>query len=329
MSSVPASRYIFGILPWYSFLIVSGVIIAIFLAIREERRIGLKKDTVLDLVLYLLPSGIIGARVYYVLFSWSSFRDNPISALYIWEGGLAIYGAIISGLITILVFCRKRRLSRGTICDLIAPGLALAQAIGRWGNYFNMEAYGAVLTDPGYCFFPFSVYIPADGCWHMATFFYESVWDLLVFIVLLIARRKLLRKKGDVFLLYLLFYAAGRFMIENFRADSLYTTSSVRVSQLLSELICAFILLYLLFFRRDVSSVSSPRGIIGRIFCVLSLCMLLGLILCAFRILPLTSLSLLHQFLILFATALISVIAFFTVYGHSFPEEVLYANHKA
>ena len=245
MSSVPYSRYLVYPVTWYSFLIVAGAGLAIYLACNEERRQGLPKDTIIDLALLILPCGIIGARIYYVVFSWDQFSEDLFSIFRIWEGGLAVYGGIIFGFIALYVFCRKRRLPVLTLCDLIAPGLVLAQGIGRWGNWFNMEAFGPVVTDRELCFFPIAVQIPADGYhWHLATFFYESIWDFSVFLFLVLSRRKLLRKKGDVFLFYLFLYAAGRLVIEELRTDSLYTVSSVRVSQMLSALFCTVFLFY-------------------------------------------------------------------------------------
>ena len=111
MSSVPYSRYLFGIVPWYSFLIVAGAALAVYLASREESRAGLKKDTVVDFALIVLPCGIIGARLYYVAFSWDQFRGDILSVFRIWEGGIAIYGAVLAGLLAALLFCRKRRIS--------------------------------------------------------------------------------------------------------------------------------------------------------------------------------------------------------------------------
>ena len=244
MSSIPYSRYLAGPVPWYSFLIVTGVVLAIVLACREERRAGLPRDTVIDLALWILPFGIIGARIYYVVFSWNSFRNDLLSVFRIWEGGIAIYGGIIAGVIVLLVFCRVRKIRALPVCDVIVPGLALAQCIGRWGNWFNMEAYGFAVTDPGFCFFPLAVQIPEDGyAWHLAAFFYESVWDFLIFLYLVIARRKLFSKSGDAFFSYLFLYGAGRFVIEELRTDSLYAGSSVRVSQVISVILCLFVLL--------------------------------------------------------------------------------------
>ena len=195
----------------------------------------------------------MGARIYYVIFSWNQFSDDLTSVFRIWEGGLAIYGGIIAGFIALIVFSRKRRISMLKLCDVIAPGIVLAQCIGRWGNWFNTEAYGLPVTDPHLCFFPFAVQIPSEGnAWHMATFFYESSWDLAVFLILVFSRRRLLKQEGDVFLAYLFLYASGRFVIEDMRLDSLYAVSSVRISQLLSILLCICIMLfYLIRFKKQ------------------------------------------------------------------------------
>lgn len=245
MLAQPSSRLIFGILPWYSFLIVCGMVIALLLAIREEKRRGLPQDTVLTLVLWMIPAAIIGARLYFVLFSWSDYADDPVSILYIWEGGLAIYGGLITGLITIVIYCRIKKVSVLTVCDLIAPGLALAQGIGRWGNYFNMEAFGLEVTDPSLQFFPFAVLINENGgqVWHMATFFYESLADILIGLFLLAVRHRMMKKNGDTFFWYVLLYGAARLVTENFRMDSLYS-GSFRISQILSVLMCIGVLIY-------------------------------------------------------------------------------------
>lgn len=237
--AMPTSRLLFGVLPWYSVLIVTGICLALFLAMREEKRLRLPKDTVLDLALWVIPFGVIGARLYYVAFAWDTFASDPISILYVWQGGLAIYGGIIGGLLAILLFSRKRHLAFPTLTDIIVPGLALAQAIGRWGNYFNMEAYGALITDPAWQFFPAAVLIPspAGEHWHMATFFYESMWNLGVFAALMLTRKRMTRP-GDATLWYVLLYGAGRLIIEGLRTDSLCAAGGIRISQLLSVMMC-------------------------------------------------------------------------------------------
>lgn len=253
MLATPSSRMFFGLLPWYSVLIVLGICLALFIALRQEKRLGLPKDTVVDLALWVIPLGILGARLYYVAFAWDTFAPDPISILYIWRGGMAIYGGIIGGFIAIVLFAKKRRLPIFTLTDMIAPGLSLAQAIGRWGNYFNMEAYGVEITSAPWQFFPVAVFIPTvtGGTWHMATFFYESVWDLLVFALLMCSRSHM-RRRGDTTLWYFLLYGAGRLVIEGLRTDSLMA-STLRVSQLLSACLClGAALVFILRSRRDL-----------------------------------------------------------------------------
>ena len=324
MGAVPASRYIFGSLPWYSFLIVSGAVIAVILASREERRAGFRKDTVIDLALWILPGGIIGARLYYVAFSWDQFRDDPVSILKVWEGGIAIYGAVIAGFLIILLFSRRRKIPALKLCDIIAPGLILAQAIGRWGNYFNSEAYGLEITNPSLQFFPFGVLIPeAEGtAWHMATFFYESAWNLCVFVFLMIARRRWFRKPGDVFLFYVFLYSCGRLVIEDYRMDSLYATSSVRISQLLSVVFCAVILI--LYMRRRITE---GRG--SRIGCVPAVAALLyTLPVIAFTLnlfIPPAGMTVGARTLFLLGYSLLSIVSLMVLYGRSGKDEVYYA----
>ena len=325
MFSVPYSRYILYPIPWYSFLIVLGIALAVFLACREERRLGLKKDTIIDLALLILPAGILGARIYYVIFSWDQFRSDLLSVFRIWEGGIAIYGAVIAGLIVLFIFARRRKLSPLLLCDLIAPGLVLAQAIGRWGNYFNMEAYGLPLHNPAFCFFPLAVQIPENGVyvWHMATFFYESVWDLSVFCFLMVARRRLFRFRGDVFFFYAFLYAAGRFVIEELRMDSLFLSSSVRVSQLLSALACLGILIRYLLLCRRLGCLNRP----WRLLCLPLAFLASGFQLVfslAGRFLSASPLSL--RILLLSLSSVILIVSLFVLYP-SVPQEVSHADH--
>lgn len=282
MSAQPMSRYVFGSLPWYSFLIVCGIILALFIAFREEKKQNLPKDTMIDLVLWMLPCAIIGARLYYVIFSWHEYASDPIRILYIWEGGLAIYGGILAGLLAVCLFCKKRKLNVLSICDIIVPGLALAQGIGRWGNYFNMEAFGLEITDPSWMFFPAGVLINEGGqqIWHMATFFYESVFDILIGLFLLLGRHRFLnKKKGDVLFAYILLYGSARLMTEHFRTDSLFSISgSFRVSQLLSVFMCLAVVCLILWrtLKPYVVKLSSGK----KIFSVIVLVLITILLLC-------------------------------------------------
>ena len=232
---MPSSRLIFGRIPWYSVLIVTGMLLAILLAERERKRLKLPKDTIVDLALLLIPLGVAGARLYYVVFHWDAYAADPVSALYVWQGGLAIYGGIIGGALAVLIYAWRTGLSARVLADAVIPGVALAQAIGRWGNFFNMEAYGPAVTDAAWQWFPFAVRIPEGGAetWHVATFFLESVWDLLVFGALMLLRKRK-RRDGDLLLAYALLYGTGRFVIEGLRTDSLMAGGGLRISQLLS-----------------------------------------------------------------------------------------------
>lgn len=320
----PSSKYILGTIPWYSFLIVTGVLLAVILASREEKRAGLPKDTVLDLALLLLPMGIIGARIYYVVFAWDSFRNDFWSVFKIWEGGIAIYGALIGGFFSIVLFSRHKKISLLTLCDIVSPGVILAQAIGRWGNYFNMEAYGAAVVNPSLQFFPFAVYIPSEPQpWHMATFFYESLWDFLIFLFLIIARRKYFRKPGDVFCFYGFLYACGRLVIEDFRTDSLYAASSVRISQLLSVVICIALLI------RYFVSLSERRTLSGLYLFVLACIFSIPVMgYCLNLVIHPEIMSILHRFLFLASYAFVNIVALCLLYGPTKTEDIRYAVHE-
>lgn len=245
---------------WYGVLMATGIVIAMLLANLECKRKKLYPDAIVDLCLWIIPCGIIGARLYYVLFSWKNYAANPISALYIWEGGLAFYGCALGGLIGLLIFANRKKLRPLRLLDCIAPGLVLAQAIGRWGNFFNQEAFGLPVTPemltrfPILQYFPMSVFIDGahsfNGVYctnpvHLATFFYESVWCFLVFIILWSVRKKF-KHDGDCFLSYALLYGFERMFIEGLRGDSLYVikpetvgwlSGGMRVSQLLSAIL--------------------------------------------------------------------------------------------
>lgn len=244
-------RLIFGLVPWYSVLILCGMLSALYLAQKEEKRYGLPPDTVIDLCLWMIPIGILGARCYYVVFNWAAFAQAPMQILMIWQGGLAIYGALIAGGVTLLIFARLRRLKVATLLDTVAIGLPLAQTIGRWGNFFNGEAYGLEVLNPSLQFFPFAVRIAqADGLhWQLATFFYESLWNCAIFLVLWRTRRRM-KRPGDVFAWYVLLYASGRAWIEGLRLDSLMTAGhALRISQVLSCVMMLAVLVYFLITR--------------------------------------------------------------------------------
>lgn len=243
----PTGMTLFGLtFHWYGVLMALGMASGIALCCAREKRYNVPRDTTLDLALIVIPAGIVGARLYYVLFSWREYAANPIRALFIWEGGMAVYGSIIGGLVAGFLYARVKKLPFLRLADLFAPSVALGQAIGRWGNFVNQEAYGAVATQAWQQRFPISVFIRADGQWHFATFFYESAWCLAIVAMLLVAERKrLFRRDGGVFRTYVFLYAVERALVEGLRTDSLYL-GPFRVSQLLSlaaVLTCAAIAL--------------------------------------------------------------------------------------
>lgn len=225
---------IFGLdIHWYGVLIVTGIGLAIFLAMRREEKFGLPKDTVLDLALWCIPAAIVGARAYYVIFAWDEFASGPWwQVLNIRGGGMAVYGGVIAGVLTGWIYVRAKKLSFARAVDLAAPCIPLGQAIGRWGNFINQEAHGAPVTNEALQFFPMAVEI--GGQWYYATFFYESVWCFMIVVFLLTAERKgWFRRGGDAFCAYVFLYALERSIVEGMRTDSLYL-GPVRVSQMLS-----------------------------------------------------------------------------------------------
>ena len=220
----PVAFSIFGHeIYWYGILISLSVILAVAMVYLQAKKQGIDTDSMLDYALLTVPFSIICARIYYVAFEWEHYASNPISALYIWEGGIAIYGAVIGGVIATLIFAKWKKFSFWTLADLVAPGLVLGQAIGRWGNFFNQEAYGQLVTDEAMQFFPYAVYIERYGQWHQATFFYESMACLAIFVFLLIYRAKAKKAPtGNLFLWYWFLYGIERFFVEGLRTDSLY-----------------------------------------------------------------------------------------------------------
>ncbi len=216
----------------YGVVIALGFLLAIFYVRRRVKEFGTNFDLVTDAILITVPIAIVCARVYYVIFSWDVYRDNPISALYIWEGGLAIYGGVIGAILGLILFAKFRKQKLTPYLDMMSLGLLIGQSVGRWGNFFNREAYGAEITNS--FFLRMGLIDKTTGLvryWH-PTFLYESVWNLVGLILLHFLSKK--RKyDGQVFLAYLAWYGLGRVWIEGLRTDSLYL-GSFRVSQLLA-----------------------------------------------------------------------------------------------
>ncbi|MGE4283695.1 MAG: prolipoprotein diacylglyceryl transferase [Clostridia bacterium] len=219
---------IFGMpIYWYGIIISTGFLLALLLAIRESKRIGLDPDIIMDVVLFGTPSAIIGARLYYVI-----FYGNISEFFLIRQGGLAIYGAIIGAVISTYIYCRIKKVNVLEVLDVGALGLIIAQAIGRWGNFVNQEAYGGLTSLP-WRMEIYDIQAQARIAVH-PTFLYESVWNVAGFILLLWYRKKK-KNEGEVFLLYALWYGLGRFWIEAMRTDSLYL-GSFRISQIIAAL---------------------------------------------------------------------------------------------
>jgi phosphatidylglycerol---prolipoprotein diacylglyceryl transferase len=224
---------------WYGLLIAAGVMLGTTLAHREALRRGQDPDKLLNLIVVVVLSALAGARLYYVLFNWDYYGVQPLKVFAIWEGGLAIHGGIIVGAIATIAYCRWTSLSALVTADILVPGVAIGQAIGRWGNFFNQEAFG-VPTD-----LPWKLYIDAYHRpphlkafeYFHPTFLYESSWNLLVFCILWFGLRKRLeRKPGALTLCYLGLYSLGRFFVEGLRIDSLMM-GTFRAAQVVSLLL--------------------------------------------------------------------------------------------
>jgi phosphatidylglycerol:prolipoprotein diacylglycerol transferase len=237
---------------WYGLIIGTGVLLALYLAVRESERRGLNKDTFVDLILYAVPIAIICARIYYVLFEWGYYSQNPGEIIKIWHGGIAIHGALIGAVATAVVFARAKNLSFWKLADIAAPSLLLGQAIGRWGNFMNQEAHGGEVSRA----FLENLFLPdfiinqmyINGSYYHPTFLYESVWNIVGVAVLLLLRKANLRR-GELFLGYVIWYSIGRFFIEGLRTDSLMLTEHLRMAQVMSVALIV-IAIGLIIFRR-------------------------------------------------------------------------------
>ncbi len=217
---------IFGFpIRWYGIFISCAVIIGAYLALKEGKRAGVDEDTLIDLFIFAVPISAIGARIYYVIFSWYYYKDHLREIFNFRGGGLAIHGTIIAAVLVAIIFCRKRKLNFWKITDICAPSIILGQSIGRWGNFTNQEAHGGPTN------LPWGIII--NGQKVHPTFLYESIWDLAVFFFLLWYRRNKEETVGETFLLYLALYSVGRFWIEGLRTDSLML-GNIRVAQLVS-----------------------------------------------------------------------------------------------
>ena len=219
---------------FYGLIIAVGMLLAVLYASKRSKEFGLKEDDLIDGVLWVAPFAIICARLYYCIFEWDQYASNPVSILYIWNGGLAIYGGVLGAVIGLSVFCKVRKIKATAMMDVVSLGLLIGQLVGRWGNFMNREAFGA----PTDSFLRMGLYNTATGAveYYHPTFLYESLWNFVGFLLLHFLSKK--RKyDGQVALGYVAWYGLGRAFIEGLRMDSLYW-GPFRVSQVLAGISC-------------------------------------------------------------------------------------------
>ena len=243
----PAGIPLLGNIHWYGLVIAVGFLLAVIYANARKKQFGITEDQLITMLLWAVPSAIVCARAYYCIFNWRMYADDPVSCLYIWQGGLAIYGGIIGGVGAAAIYCRAKKISFGAMADLGGLGFLIGQSAGRWGNFFNREAFGA----PTQNFLRMGLTDASGNLeFYHPTFLYESLWNLagLALLHFLSKKRKY---DGEVFTLYVVWYGLGRFFVEGLRMDSLYLFSTgIRVSQLLALVSCLLAAAFFLYKRQ-------------------------------------------------------------------------------
>lgn len=222
---------------WYSIMVLTGVILGCTLVLKEAKRFNISKNKISDMLFYTMIFGIIGARLYYVIFNLDYYLQDPISIIKVWEGGLAIHGGVIAGITYIIYYTKKNNIDTLKMFDICAPGLLIGQAIGRWGNFFNGEAHGPITTLeylkklhlPNFIIEGMNI----NGNYYIPTFFYESLICIIGLIIILLIRRTNIIKKGNITSFYLIWYGIGRFIIELYRTDSLMM-NTLKQAQIIS-----------------------------------------------------------------------------------------------
>ncbi len=238
---------------WYSFILLIAFSLGFFLLLKQAEKEGISKSIIYDYACYLIPISLIGARIYYVLFEINYYIQDPLAIFRVWEGGLAIHGGILIGSIFTYFYTKKKEIPFFKMTDLLVISLILGQILGRWGNFFNGEAYGPETT---YAFLH-SLHLPEfiikgmviDGTYYQPTFLYESLWNIVGLIILLIVKKKS-HVQGTTSALYIINYGIGRFWIESLRQDSLMM-GPIRVAQLVSILMIVIGIGILLYTRKD------------------------------------------------------------------------------
>ena len=243
---------------FYGIMIALGLMLAFIYGTRRGKDFGIKTDDITDGVLWIVPFAVLCTRLYYCAFQWDHYKDNLISILYIWEGGLAIYGGVIGAAIGVIVFCKVKKIRIGAVLDLTSLGFLIGQSLGRWGNFFNREAFGAE-TDSFLRMGLLNVRSGVTTYYH-PTFLYESLWNALGFVLL----HKLSKNRkydGQIALMYVAWYGLGRTFIEGLRMDSLYW-GKFRVSQMLAAVSCfvaVAVMMYFGFFKQPDPSKMQVR----------------------------------------------------------------------
>ena len=246
---------------WYGIIIAVGFLLAVCYAMYRAKDFGLTQDNVIDMLIFAVPLGIIGARLYYCAFSWDYYSANPVKILYIWEGGLAIYGGVIGAVIGLALNSLIHRVPAAPMLDIGGMGLLIGQSIGRWGNFFNREAFGTA-SDGLLRMGIMDAY--GNITYHHPTFLYESAWNLLGFFIISRASYKR-RYDGQVWIMYLGWYGLGRLFIEGLRTDSLYVgNTNLRISQLVAGL-CLLAAVILLFYFKVFKEMDAEAMYVNRI----------------------------------------------------------------
>ncbi|MTI81944.1 MAG: prolipoprotein diacylglyceryl transferase [Firmicutes bacterium] len=239
---------------WYGIIIASAFMIGIYLAYSRSAKTKVDPEHIINMITLIIPSAIIGARLYYVAFEWERYAANPLEALAIWHGGLAIHGGLIGGILAGYLYVRKYKLPVWQVADICAPSVILGQAIGRWGNFMNQEAHGGPVTENFISRFPDFIknQMFIEGQYYHPTFLYESLWNFGVFFFLFFYWTKK-KFQGEIALLYLGLYSFGRYFIEGMRTDSLMV-GPFRVAQLVSLALILISIIVIIYRRKKPSN---------------------------------------------------------------------------
>ncbi|MGM0379767.1 MAG: prolipoprotein diacylglyceryl transferase [Bacillota bacterium] len=238
----PVAFEIFGLsVRWYGIFMALAIMLGVFIVLKQGKKKGYTEDEIIDLVLVVVPTGIVGARIYYVLFNLDYYGSDILKMINLRGGGLAIHGAVLGGLLGGFIYCKKKKLNFLQLTDFVAPALILGQAIGRWGNFTNGEAHGGP-TD-----LPWAIVV--DGIKVHPTFLYESIWNLCIFLFLITIGKKIKKKHGDIFAMYFGLYSVGRFFIEDLRTDSLMF-GNIQMARVMSLILIA-LSIYYIFIKKD------------------------------------------------------------------------------